>query len=69
MTKTQEQCTAMVMSAAFWAAVRERMSINGKGQPKRLAFPENFGGRKPRNVSCGDKSIRIPTLRVKREAT
>lgn len=31
--------------------------VNGKGQPKRLAFPENFGGRKPRNVSCGDKSI------------
>jgi hypothetical protein len=24
----------MVDSAAFWAAVRERMSINGKGQPK-----------------------------------
>jgi hypothetical protein len=34
MTKVQEQCTAMVMSAAFWAAVRGRMSINGKGQPK-----------------------------------
>ena len=25
MTKLQEQCTALVMSAAFWAAVRERM--------------------------------------------
>lgn len=25
MTKVQEQCTALVMSAAFWAAVRERM--------------------------------------------
>ena len=25
MTKVQEQCTAMVMSAAFWAAVRGRM--------------------------------------------
>jgi hypothetical protein len=23
MTKVQEQCIAMVMSAAFWAAVRE----------------------------------------------
>jgi len=23
MTKAQEQCTAMVMSAAFWAAVRK----------------------------------------------
>jgi hypothetical protein len=26
MTKVQEQCTAMVMSAAFWAAVRGRMT-------------------------------------------
>jgi hypothetical protein len=69
MTKVQEQCTAMMRSAAFWAAVRERMSINGKDQPKRLAFPENLGGRKPRNVSPDSKSIRIPTLRVKREAT
>jgi hypothetical protein len=25
MTKVQEQCTAMVMSAAFWAAVRGRI--------------------------------------------
>jgi len=26
MTKVQEQCTAMVMSAAFWAAVREKLN-------------------------------------------
>lgn len=58
----------MVDSAAFWAAVRERMPINRKGQPERLAFPENFGGRKPRNVSCGDNRIQISTLPIKGKA-
>jgi hypothetical protein len=29
MTKVQEQCTTMVYSAAFWAAVRERMKMTG----------------------------------------
>jgi hypothetical protein len=31
--------------------------LNGKDQPKRLAFPENLGGRKPRNVSRSSKML------------